>query len=182
MALIEPVVDLQSLPLFLDHFELGKKQNGNIVQALNQYPLSSDGIDILPLLCFLWTNDNGVRIDQGGQKLWDTIELTKLLFRHEHLKAMNSKQLISSVRMSSALNKLYLMIQLSKSYNRVCVHYACDDVYHILGQRAKGDDLNMHGLVVLCNGGKVKGELNDGVISIGTNDKCVCKNRAPMML
>ena len=56
MKSAKQVVDLRLLPLFLDRFNSREKYIDNIVKALEQQPLPSDGVDTLRLLRFLWTN------------------------------------------------------------------------------------------------------------------------------
>ena len=170
---VEHVVHLRLLPSFLSDSNPGAKEVGNIVKALKQYPLPSEGVDVLPLLRFLWT-ETGLRIVQKRRKFWNTIELTEVLSRHEYLKNLCCKKLISTVKMLNTLDKTHLMIGLAIAYNRKCSHYACKDMSGIFWNLAKGDSFNKVGLVVSCEGGGVEGTL-DEVSRIGTNRRGSCR-------
>ena len=182
MASVKHIVHLQSLPLFLKHFQLGEKQISKIVKALNQGPLPRGRVSILLLLHFLQTNKYRLSVDQESQKFQDTNKLTKILLRYKHLKELNTKKLVSSIRMLSALNKTYLIIELSNTYNKSCVHYAFNNIIYILWRPAKGDSFYMHNLFFLCNGGGVDRNINDRVYSIKRYRDCFCKNRTLIML
>jgi len=170
---VEHVVDLRLLPSFLRNSNLGAKEVGNIVKALKQYPLPSNGVDVLPLLRFLWT-EIGLRIVQKRRKFWNTIELTEVLSRHEYLKNLCSKKLISTVKILNTQDKTHLTIGLADTYNKKCSHYACKDISGIFWNLAKGDSFNKVGLVVSCEGGGVEGTL-DEVSRIGTNRRGSCR-------
>lgn len=169
------VVDLESLGLFMEHWDMiDDEQIGKIVNGLREDPLPTDGVRIIPLLQFLWSNTR-IKLAHKERDGWDPIEVTEMLSRHLYLQKLIGEGLVTSITMEGGQTQAKLTIKLSDRYDTMCDHVVSEVIRRIISppREKRGFSVKL-GLTVDCGSKRVKGHISDILTSISYDGKCIC--------
>jgi hypothetical protein len=170
------VVDLESLGLFMQHWDMiDEEQIGKIANGLREDPLPTGGVRIIPLLRFLWSNTS-IKLAHKEREYWDPIEVTEILSRHLYLRGLIDEDLVASITMEGGQQQAKLTIKLADSYNTECDHVVSDvieRITHPQGEKRRFSD--KHGLTVDCRSRGVKGLVSDGSFRVSHDGRCKCR-------
>jgi hypothetical protein len=176
---VSHVVALESLGVFMNDFGVAEKEYiSKILAALQQDPLPRDGVDILPLLRFLW-NNSSIKIVEKEREYWDLIEVTEVFLRHTYAKPLVSNSSITSITITGTQNRAQVTIQLSNIYNSKCDHEVAEIIKNILCPQGEEKRFKLNeGLDIVCNTKTVEGRIHNRMASFGYTRRCKCPKRA----
>jgi hypothetical protein len=169
------VVDLESLGLFMQHWDMiDEEEIGKIANGLREPTLPTGGVRIIPLLRFLWSNTS-IKLAHKEREYWDPVEVTEILSRHRYLRELIDAELVASITMEGGQQQAKLTIMLADSYDTKCDHAVADVIERITHpQGEKRPFSDKHGLTVDCRSRRVKGLVSGGSFRFSHNGRCKC--------
>ncbi|KAF2738505.1 hypothetical protein EJ04DRAFT_549740 [Polyplosphaeria fusca] len=156
------ITELSTLDIFITDFDMQDTIVTTIMTALRQERLHGDGVNIVPLLQFLWTTDR-LSIAMESWLNWHPIALVATLFDHRHLRKMVNNGSITTITLSNMEKTLAMNISMVNVYNTKCNSVVKKDMECIFRYYLHFSLYNKrNGLIIICNSEGVTGKASSG--------------------
>ncbi|KAF2727568.1 hypothetical protein EJ04DRAFT_594384 [Polyplosphaeria fusca] len=156
------ITKLSTLDIFVTDFDMRNTIVTTIMTALRQERLYSDGVNIVPLLQFLWTTDR-LSIAMESWLNWHPIALVATLLDHRHLRKMVNNGSITTITLSNIEKTLAMNISMVNVCNTKCNSVIKKEMECIFRYYLHFSLYNKrNGLIIICNSEGITGRASSG--------------------